>query len=134
MSPKSYFVPLLTSAFVLSLNSCDPKHGESRSEQLEETAETLEAKAKDIRLQTEESAELKKLEAEQIRKKNGNSESVEVLEKDASVTREVGERKADQLEEQAKKVREKKEKQEEVEKRLQKDGAQSNKEKGEKPK
>lgn len=105
MSSKTLLLPVV---FTFAVASCDPKHGESRSQQLEETAETLEAKAVAVREETEESAVLKKQEARQIRDKKGDPESAEVLEKDAEVTRKIGEKKAEQLEKQAEKVREQK--------------------------
>ncbi len=108
MNPKPSYLIIPIATAILFLNSCDPKHGETRSQQLEETADTLEAKAEAVREETEQSANVKNQEAEQLRKQNGDSESAKVLEKDAEVTREIGEKKAVQLEEQAEKVREQK--------------------------
>lgn len=96
---------LLTALFV---SSCNSKRGESRDEQLEQTAESLEAKAEKVRFDVEKSAEEKISEAKEILEKTGDKDAAKALENDASVTRKVGKMRAEQLEEQAEKVREQK--------------------------
>lgn len=95
--------------FCLILSSCDSNRGASRDTQLEDTAETLEAKAEQVREDVKLNAEKKNQKAEKIREEGGDKSSAEVLDKDAEVTRKVGELRADQLEERAEKVRSQKE-------------------------
>ena len=108
---KSISKPLLALCplIVFLTPSCDSRRGEPRDEQLEQTAENLEAKAEKVRIDVKESAGEKIAEAEEIRKTTGDEDTAEFLEKDASVTREAGELRAEQLEKQAEKVRGQKE-------------------------
>lgn len=100
---------VLFPAIALLAASCNSRRGESRDQQLEVTAETLEAKAEQVRQDVEQSADEKIAEAQKVLQTTGDKETAKVLEKDASVTREAGEIRAEQLEEQAVKVREQKE-------------------------
>jgi len=100
---------ILFPAIALFAASCNSRRGESRDQQLEVTAETLEAKAEQVRHDVEQSADEKIAEAKKVLETTGDQDTAEVLEKDASVTREVGEMRAEQLEKQAEKVREQKE-------------------------
>ena len=90
----------------ITLLACNPRRGESRDQQLEETAESLEAKAEQVRHDVDQSADKKIADAKKELETTGNKTTAGVLEKDASVTREVGEMRAEQLEKQAEMVRE----------------------------
>ncbi len=97
---------ILCPIIVLFISSCNPGQGENRDEQLEQTAENLEAKASQVRQEIEKSVDVKIAEAKELRETKGDKKTAKLLEKDASVTREVGELRAGQLEKQAEKVRE----------------------------
>lgn len=105
---KASLILCLTATSAI-LASCNPERGQPRGEQLEKTAEKLEAKAGEILENVERSAIVKEEQASGIREEHGDEKVAEALEKDADVTREVGKTRADQLEEQAEKVREQKE-------------------------
>lgn len=111
--PKLMNKPCLTLA-LLSISvffaaGCNSRRSESRDQQLEETAESLEAKADQVRRDVKQSADEKVAEAKKALETTGDKETAVVFEKDASVTREVGAMRAKQLEDQAEKVREQKE-------------------------
>lgn len=88
--------------------SCNPERGRPRGEQLEKTAEKLEAKAGEVLEDVEKSAAMKEERALGIREEKGDEALAEALEKEAEVTREAGKLRAEQLEGQAEKVRDRK--------------------------
>jgi hypothetical protein len=99
-------IPILSAAALLT--ACNPERGKPRSEQLETTAEKLEAKAGEVLENVEQTAATKEEQAHEIREEKGDETVAEALEKEAAVTREAGKLRAEQLEDQAEKVRDRK--------------------------
>lgn len=91
----------------LFISSCNSNRSAPREVQLEQQAETLEAKADQVLEEVKVNAKTKDQQAEKIRETTGDVESAKVLEKDADVTREVGKLRAEQLEKQAAEIRSK---------------------------
>jgi ABC-type multidrug transport system fused ATPase/permease subunit len=102
--------PLILSAAIAAafLSSCNPERGKPRKEQLENTAEKLEAKAEEVLDNVEQTAAFKEEQASEIREEKGNETVAKALEKAADTTRKIGKLRAEQLERQAEKVRDQK--------------------------
>lgn len=108
MNPPSLTATILCFGLGLLIPACNSERGETRESQLEETADSLEAKAEKIRTEVSQVVEKKIVDAEKIRKTKGDDETAKAIEKDATVTKVAGEMRAEQLEKQAEKVRKKK--------------------------
>jgi predicted small secreted protein len=91
------------------LAACNPERGKPRGEQLETTADKLEAKAGEVLETVEQTAATKEEQAHELREEKGDETVADALEKEAEVTREVGKVLAEKLEKQAEKVRDRKE-------------------------
>ncbi|MFD2257823.1 hypothetical protein ACFSSA_14165 [Luteolibacter algae] len=102
---------LLPTSFLAAifLSACNENRGEPRQDQLEISAENLEAKAEKLKTDIEQTAEGKERLAKELLENDGDKDSAAILEKDADEVRKVGKIRAQQLEEQAEKIREQKE-------------------------